>query len=135
MKLWSRHKAAIPAPAPEPKPEPKPEPTYNIADLASRWGIDSLEAVKRVTESEGFPTEYGECYEAIYPSLGANSFGHKKFTLNGMGYFYSWHGPDGQWLQADIIVWEQSFAIADHKKKEAAIIHREIISRSKKEKA
>ena len=128
MKFPWTHSVPQPEPQPETKSEPKPEPTFTVADLAERWSIDSLSAVKRITESYGFPSEWGEttdCWGEIKPYWKPSD---ARFAM------YYWRGPDGHWLQSDIIEWEQSFYKADQKKREQTILKRELNARTKGDK-
>ena len=126
----SVHKSELSPAPPEPKPEPKPEPTFTVSDLAERWDIDSLSAVKRITESDGFPREWGSVVKYYSMWIDPDWFdGYKPVD----SIYSKWLGPDGHWLQSDVIAWEQSFYEADQKKREQAILKRELKARMKVE--
>ncbi len=113
---------------PKPEPKPEPRPTFTVADLAERWDIDSLSAVKRITESDGFPREWGETTDEW------GEIKHYWQPCPNALFMYYWRGPDGHWLQSDVIAWEQSFFDADQKKRELTILKRELKARMKGDK-
>lgn len=113
MKRW---KVDVPPVCPVPPP-PAPR-MLNIIGLAKRWGFDHLSAVINVVESDDFPRS--TTYVGWWDMEGGYDLSPVELC---------------EWTEQSIIAWEQSFVIADREKKEAAIIRREIVSRSKKEQA